>query len=73
MQVETGGTTFSPLPPYITLRKSKEKPIKDSKDENFDTFTLLLPKKVPFTGELLGKIPQLKFTDYGFNDRKKYP
>jgi len=57
-QMETDGAKFpSSLPPYISLRKSNAKPVKDSKDVNFGTFTLLLPEEVPFTREFLVKIP----------------
>lgn len=73
-EMETGGEAFpSPLPPHIPLKKPNAKLVKDSKDEKFGTFTPLLPEKVPFNGELLVKILQLKFVDYDFNDRKKYP
>jgi len=67
--VEEGGATFiSPLPSYILLRNPNSKPVYHSKDVQYGTFTPLLPKVVSFLGEILGKIPQLKFTDYEFND-----
>jgi len=73
VQMETCGIEFSLLPPYIPLRKPNSKPVKKLKDVKYDTFTPLLREKVPFSGEVLGKIPHLKFADYNFNDRKKYP
>lgn len=61
------------LLPFILSRKSNAKLVKDSKDAKSGTFIPLLPEEVPYMGELLGKIPHLKFIDYDFNDRKKYP
>lgn len=72
MEIDSDTFPF-PLPPYIPLRKPNAKPVKDLKDAKFSTFTPLFPGLVPFTGELLRKILQLKFTDYNFNDRNKYP
>lgn len=72
--METEGATISsPLPPYFPPRKPNAKLVKDSKDVKYETFTPLLPEKVPFEGQLLGKIPQLKFTNSDFNDWNKYP
>lgn len=71
--METEGVAFFPLPPYIPSRKRNEKLVKDSNDENFSTFTPILPKNILFVGELHGKIPQWKFIYYDLNDRKKYP
>ena len=74
IQAEEGGAMFiSPLPSYISLRKPSAKPVKDSKDVKYGTFTPLFPEVVAFSGDILGKIPKLKFTDYDFNDRNKYP
>lgn len=41
------------LPMYIPSRKSVRKP----KEGKFSTYMPLLPKKVPFEEEVLGKIP----------------
>lgn len=72
-QMETKGTIIpSFFPPYIPTRKSDAKPVKDLKDMKFDTFTLLLPTKVSFHGDTLGKIFQLKMEDWDFHDRRKY-
>ena len=72
--MEINGATFpSPLPPYIPSRKLDTKPVKESKDAKYGTFTPLFSKSVPFTRETLGKIPQLKFMDYDFNEKNKYP
>lgn len=63
----------SSLPSDIPLRKPNSKPVKDSKDAKYGTFTPLLSEVVSFSREILGKISQLKFIDYDFNDHKKYP
>jgi len=73
-QMEIDGATFpSPLPPYIPPKKPYEKLVKESKDAKYDIFTTLMLESMLFNGETLGMILQLKFTDYDFNDRKKYP
>jgi len=63
----------SPLSLYFPQRKSNAKPVKDNKDARYGTFTPLLLQNIPFEGELLGKIPQLKLEDYEFNDQNQYP
>lgn len=72
-QAEEDDAIFlSPLPPYISLRKPNSKPAKESKYMKYCTFTPLLQEEIPFKGEVLGKILQLKVVDYDFNDKKKY-
>ena len=39
----------------------------------YGTFKPLFLEEVPFLGDFLGKIPQLKFTNNDFNDQTKYP
>jgi len=56
VQMEICGVEFFSLPPYILLRKPNEKPVKESKDVKYGTFTPLLPEAIPFLGEVLGKI-----------------
>lgn len=69
IQVDEGDAVFIlPLPSYILLRKSNAKPVKDAKDVKYGKFTPLLPEDVLFEGDILGNIPQLKFTDNNFND-----
>lgn len=63
----------SPLPLYISPRKLDAKLVRELKDAKYGTFTPLLPESVLISGEIIGKVLQLKFTDYDFNDRKKYP
>ena len=58
------------MPSYIPPREQNAKPLKDCKDRKYGIFTPLLMEAVPFAGEILGKIPELKFTDYDFNDQK---
>jgi len=55
--VEIEGTKIpSVLPLYFPLIKLGIEPVKDPKDTKLETFTRLLPKKVPFEGKALGKI-----------------
>ena len=60
------------LPAYMPPIKLGAKPVKP-KEGKFSTYTPLLPEEVPFEGEVLGKIPQLKMEDWDFNERSKYP
>ena len=62
----------SVMPSYFPPSKPSAKLIRDPKDTKFNTFTSLLPKKVPFEG-VLGKILQLKMEDWDLADHTKFP
>jgi len=51
------------LPPYIPLRKSMDKVPRDPDSAKFMVSTPLLPKNMPFEGNLLARIPYLKMED----------
>jgi len=73
IQAEEGGAKFiSPLPSYILPRKPNAKSLKNAKNVKYGKFTPLFPKDVPFEGETLRKILQLKFTNNDFNYQTKY-
>lgn len=55
--------TPSVLPTYMPQIKSGAKPVKEPTEVKFATYTSLLLEEVPFEGEVLGNIPQLKLED----------
>ena len=70
---EASASRIDPLPPYILPLKKTARKVRLPQNARYPMLSAPILKGVIKEGDMLGKIPRMKYSDHDLSDRNKFP